>query len=66
MNQPDMLEQVIAALIDRGVPMTRVSEQSGVPYDTVLRVKNREGGSTYETVKRLHEHLFSQAEKVPA
>jgi hypothetical protein len=62
MNTSDMLERVIAELQRREGQMRRVAADSGIAYDTVLRIKNREGEPAYSRVKTLHDYLF----RVPA
>lgn len=57
-TQPDLLTQVVAELERLKGDLARVARESGVPYDTVLRLKNRENDPGFSLVKRMHEHLF--------
>jgi predicted transcriptional regulator len=56
----DLLDRVVAELERRHGDLRRVADQSGVPYDTVLRVKNRENDPTYSRIKRLADYLFQR------
>lgn len=59
MDEPtDLLEKVVTALTERKGDLPRVAKESGVPYDTVLRIKNRENDPGYSRVKALHDYLF--------
>lgn len=54
----DMLGAVVAELKDRAGQIRRIAAETGISYDTVLRVKNEENNPSYNLVKRLHDHLF--------
>ena len=56
----DLLELVVAELNNRKGDLPRVAKESGVAYDTVLRIKNRENDPGYSKVSRLHRYLFPQ------
>jgi len=59
MNDPtDLLERVVAALEARRGDLPTVARESGVPYDTVLRIKNRENDPGYSRVVKLAAYLF--------
>ncbi len=59
METSDMLEKVVAELQRRDGQMRRVAAESGIAYDTVLRIKNREGETAYSRIKTLHDYLFA-------
>jgi len=54
----DMLERVVGELERRTGQMRLVAAESGLAYDTVLRIKNREGEPAYGKVRQLHDYLF--------
>lgn len=56
-HDPDLLERVVRELNDRKGDLRAVSDDSGIPYDTVLRIKNGEGDPGYSKVRRLAGHL---------
>lgn len=56
----DLLESVVAELNKRKGDLPRVAKESGVPYDTVLRIKNRENDPGYSKVLTLHRYLSQQ------
>lgn len=58
----DLLEAVVAELERRKGSLTRVAEESGVPYDTVLRIKNREGDTGYSKVRTLYDYFFQKVD----
>lgn len=37
--------------------LRRVAEESGVPYDTILRLKNKEGDPRFGTLERTARYL---------
>jgi len=39
--------------------LTRVSRETGIAYDTVLRIKNGEGDPGYSKVRRLADYFHS-------
>jgi transcriptional regulator with XRE-family HTH domain len=58
MNQnPDILARVVAELQARQGSLTKVADESGIAYDTVLRIKNGEGDPSYGKVWRLAQYL---------
>lgn len=56
----DPLEQVVAELEQRRGDLPRIARDSGIPYDTILRIKNRQNDPGYSKVRHLHEFLFPQ------
>lgn len=56
--QTDPLEEVVSELNQRSGELRRVASESGIPYDTVLRIKNRENDPGYSKVLALHRYLF--------
>jgi predicted transcriptional regulator len=54
----DLLEQVVAELSRRTGELPRVAKESGLSYDTVLRIKNRENDPGYSKVRALAAYLF--------
>lgn len=56
----DLLDAVRAELRSRVGELPRVARESGVPYDTVLRIKNCEGDPSYGRVRRLADYLFER------
>lgn len=57
MEQKSLLSDVRAALEKRVGDLRVISAESGVAYDTVLRIKNREGDPGYSKVETLARHL---------
>jgi hypothetical protein len=57
-NTPDLLDDVVAELDRRTGDLPKVAQESGIPYDTVLRIKNRENDPGYSKVRLLHQYLF--------
>lgn len=53
----DLLERVVGALVQRKGEIRRIADESGIAYDTVLRIKNREGDPGYSKVRALAAHL---------
>ncbi|MBH2008317.1 MAG: hypothetical protein I8H71_01320 [Xanthomonadaceae bacterium] len=41
--------------------LPRVAEDSGISYDTILRIKNRQNDPGYSKVRALHDYLFAAA-----
>lgn len=64
--ESDILERVVAELNERTGDLPRVARESGVPYDTVLRIKNRENDPGYSKVRTLHRYLFGSRDTQPA
>ena len=71
-EQSDLLETVVSELGRRKGELQTVAKESGVPYDTVLRIKNKENDPGYSKVRALADFLFKakaspdQAEPEPA
>lgn len=57
-RQMDLLDAVVSELEARKGDLPKVARESGVPYDTVLRIKNRENDPGYSKVQTLHRYLF--------
>lgn len=57
----DLLDAVVAELDRRKGDLPKVARESGIPYDTVLRIKNRENDPGYSKVLTLHQYLFGAA-----
>lgn len=62
----DLLEAVIAALQARKRRLRDLAGVSGIPYDTVLRIKNREGDPGYGKVRSLAQALGITAQVIGA
>lgn len=62
MKQQDLLDRVVEALQGRVGELPRVARETGVPYDTVLRIKNREGDPGYSKVATLAAYLLPPEE----
>ena len=58
MSQINMLEKVVAALEARTGDLRKVAVETGIPYDTILRVKNRENDPAFSRVAILYAYLF--------
>lgn len=58
----DLRQRVVDELGRRAGSLRRVAEESGVAYDTVLRIKNCEGDPGYSKVRTLHDYLFGAIE----
>lgn len=54
----DLLQRVVAELNERKGDLPKVARESGVAYDTVLRIKNRENDPGYSKVQTLATYLF--------
>ena len=63
---PDPLEAVVAELNRRKGDLPKVAKDTGIPYDTVLRIKNRENDPGYSKVQALHRYLFGPASEQAA
>ncbi len=57
MRHTDLLNSVVSELERRVGELRRIASDAGIPYDTVLRIKNREGDPGYSKVRRLAEHF---------
>ena len=60
MKPINMLERVIAELDARTGDLRKVATDTGIPYDTILRVKNRENDPAFSRVAALYAYLFPQ------
>lgn len=56
----------MGALNDRKGDLRIVADGSGIAYDTVLRVKNREGDPGYSKIRTLAKYLFPADAPMPA
>lgn len=56
-DKADLLDLVVAELVRRAGRLRQVATDSGVPYDTVLRIKNRENEPGYFKVRKLADYL---------
>lgn len=56
-DDADLLDRVVLELNERRGDLRAVADDTGIPYDTVLRIKNRENDPGYSKVRRLAEHL---------
>lgn len=57
----DLLQRVVSELRSRRGRLSIVARESGVSYDTVLRIKNGEGDPGYSSVRCLGSYLFGAA-----
>lgn len=62
-HESDLLERVVSELERRTGDLPRVARESGLPYDTVLRIKNRENDPGYSKVSALARYLFAAPER---
>ena len=60
MTQITMLSKVVDELNSRATSMRKVASDTGISYDTVLRVKNQESDPAFGLVLALHNYLFPQ------
>ena len=60
-KETDLLDQVVAELERRKGELQSVARATQIPYDTVLRIKNRENDPGYSKVRTLADYLFAQA-----
>lgn len=65
-HSSDLLDRVVAELAARSGDLARVAKESGLSYDTVLRIKNRENDPGYSKVRALANYLFPLAHQIPA
>lgn len=63
-EETDLLSVVVAELKGRQGSLTRVANESGIAYDTVLRIKNGEGDPAYGKVKQLAQYLGVQTRAI--
>lgn len=59
-NQVDLLDEVVWELNRRQGELVSIARESGIPYDTVLRIKRRENDPGYSKVAALHRYLFAE------
>jgi hypothetical protein len=57
MDKLDLLDIVVSELEARSGELVSLSRCWGIPYDTVLRIKNRENDPGYSKVKAIADHL---------
>lgn len=53
----DLLDIVVSELEARSGTITTIADETGISYDTLLRIKNRENDPGYSKVKTLAEYL---------
>jgi hypothetical protein len=63
-EQTDLLDEVVRELGNRQGDLASVARESGIPYDTVLRIKRRENDPGYSKVAALHRYLFPEKYEV--
>jgi hypothetical protein len=63
MTTKTILDQVVSELEARVGDLRDVATKSGIPYDTVLRIKNRENDPSFSKVQTLHDYLFSKSRR---
>lgn len=56
----NLLGPVVAELERRKGDLPALAKASGMSYDTILRIKNREGDPGYSKVEKLHRFLFTK------
>ena len=57
MDKADLLDIVVTELEARRGSLREIAEATGIPYDTVLRIKARESDPGYSRVRLLADHL---------
>ena len=60
MSKQNDLDAVVAELESRTGDLRKVADDTGIPYDTILRIKNRENDPAFSRVYALHQYLFSK------
>lgn len=58
-EQTDLLAEVVQELNARQGDLVVVARDTGIPYDTVLRIKRQENDPGYSKVAALHRYLFA-------
>lgn len=66
MNTTDQLDSVRANLVRDTGKLRIVAEETGIPYDTILRIKNGESDPGYSKVKALADYYAFKAVTEPA
>ncbi len=61
-----MISFVRASLEARTGRLRAIAEDTGIAYDTLLRIKNGEGDPGYSKVSRLNDYLVSEQAIEPA
>jgi transcriptional regulator with XRE-family HTH domain len=56
-SKSDLLDIVVSQLEARQGYLTRLADETGISYDTLLRIKNRENDPGYSKVQLLARHL---------
>ena len=56
--QTDLLDRVVAELDRRKGDLPKVARETGLSYDTILRIKNRENDPGYSKVRLLADYLL--------
>lgn len=57
-QHPDLLAEVVQELNQRQGSIATIARETGISYDTVLRIKRQENDPGYSLVAALHRHLF--------
>jgi len=58
MQHTDLLDRVVAELARREGQLPKVAKETGLTYDTILRIKKRENDPGYSKVRILADYLF--------
>jgi DNA-binding phage protein len=64
-QSPDLRERVIAELNRRLGDLAKIAKETELSYDTVLRIKNREGDPFYGKIRRLADYFGFDLEPAP-
>lgn len=64
-TETDPQEVVIAELKARTGRLPAIAKDSGIPYDTLLRIRNRESDPGYSKIRRLCDHLRIRVTAIP-
>ena len=62
MEEINALDLVVAELEKRQGDLRTVAKETGMSYDTVLRIKNRENDPAFGRVATLYAYLFKTVE----
>lgn len=62
----DALSAVIAELARRKGNLVHLAKETGINYDTLLRIRDRKGDPGYSKVHTLHQYLFPHLHRVRA